>query len=507
MLSLATYEPHFRVLREDVFHQEGSRTVCRICCQEGRYAAQCTGTMAEIKKTLTEKKPFIFLDVAILREYLEAELNVPNVPFPFNFEQAIDDWVLLIFFVGNDFLPHLPSLEIREGAIDTLLKIWRTELPRMGGYITNHGQLELSRAQIILEGLARREDEIFRRRREGESCSPISAVIETDFGLYLAEERQDQNAKRRKIEKEMGSNGASTGPSSSLNLTAAPVAPGSLPARPDFAAKADSIGLGGPKTAETATHTPSASQALAGSNRDVVANRAAIRLANMSAAEMLKAEMASLIPLKPSKSATKSAPTTASAAPPPPVTAADAPATEPLGAPDTTTTATVTTTDEADIPGLGGMTPVTSSTTISETAMSVEPVPPVEGGVDDVDGEEIPAETEDSFMTDGTGTESRGVKRSIDEVEDEDAEDPEDLGPSDEDDAPVEADTSYALKVNADGTVEQEDLVKCVNLSLACKKHGRLTSWIARLWEPGYRERYYRQKFGAEYSDKEFRKQ
>ena len=325
--------------------------------------------------------------------------------------------------------------------------------------------------------------------------------------MYLAEERQDQNAKRRKIEKEMGSNGASTGPSSSLNLTAAPVAPGSLPARPDFAAKADSIGLGGPKTAETATHTPSASQALAGSNRDVVANRAAIRLANMSAAEMLKAEMASLIPLKPSKSATKSAPTTASAAPPPPVTAADAPATEPLGAPDTTTTATVTTTDEADIPGLGGMTPVTSSTTISETAMSVEPVPPVEGGVDDVDGEEIPAETEDSFMTDGTGTESRGVKRSIDEVEDEDAEDPEDLGPSDEDDAPVEADTSYALKVNADGTVEQEDLVKCVNLSLACKKHGRLTSWIARLWEPGYRERYYRQKFGAEYSDKEFRKQ
>ena len=152
MLSLATHEPHFRVLREDVFHQEGSRTACRICGQEGHYAAQCTGTKAEIKKTPTEKKPFIFLDVAILREYLEAELNVPNVPFPFNFEQAIDDWVLLIFFVGNDFLPHLPSLEIREGAIDTLLKIWRTELPRMGGYITNHGQYPVSRCQILKFG-------------------------------------------------------------------------------------------------------------------------------------------------------------------------------------------------------------------------------------------------------------------------------------------------------------------------------------------------------------------
>jgi 5'-3' exonuclease len=42
------------------------------------------------------------------------------------------------------------------------------------------------------------------------------------------------------------------------------------------------------------------------------------------------------------------------------------------------------------------------------------------------------------------------------------------------------------LKVNADGTVVQEDKVQ--------------------LWEPGYRERYYRQKFGVEPSDAEFRK-
>ena len=70
MLSLATHEPHFRVLREDVFFQEGSRTACRICGQEGHFAAQCTGEKAEIKKKPVEKKPFIFLDVAILREYL-----------------------------------------------------------------------------------------------------------------------------------------------------------------------------------------------------------------------------------------------------------------------------------------------------------------------------------------------------------------------------------------------------------------------------------------------------
>ena len=180
MLALATHEPYFKVLREDVFFQDTSPGACRICGQEGHYAAQCTGTKAEVKKEPPKKKPFIFLDVSTLREYLEVELNVPQIPFPFSLEQAIDDWVLLIFFVGNDFLPHLPSLEIREGAIDTLLKIWKDELPRMGGYLTNHGQLELSRAEIILSGLARREDDIFKRRREGAlSPHPHECVDQT----------------------------------------------------------------------------------------------------------------------------------------------------------------------------------------------------------------------------------------------------------------------------------------------------------------------------------------
>lgn len=171
MLSLATHELNFRVLREDVFFQDGSNTGCRNCGQEGHYAAQCTNAFRPpeevVKKPPVEKKPFIWLDVAILREYLEIELNVPSLPFPFDLELAIDDWVLLIFFVGNDFLPHLPSLEIREGAIDTLLKIWKDELPRFGGYLTHHGHLELSRVQVMFEGLASRETDIFKRRREG----------------------------------------------------------------------------------------------------------------------------------------------------------------------------------------------------------------------------------------------------------------------------------------------------------------------------------------------------
>src|SRR5690606_19831734 len=51
MLGLGTHEPHFRVLREDVFFQEAKARTCRICGQKGHMADECTG---EAKEKLDE---------------------------------------------------------------------------------------------------------------------------------------------------------------------------------------------------------------------------------------------------------------------------------------------------------------------------------------------------------------------------------------------------------------------------------------------------------------------
>ncbi|KAJ8086306.1 5'-3' exoribonuclease 2 [Marasmius tenuissimus] len=463
MLALATHEPYFRVLREDVF-QDANKMSCRMCGQEGHFAAQCTATPAEVKenslKKTHDKKPFIWLDVSILREYLESELNLPNLPFQWDLEQAIDDWVLLIFFVGNDFLPHLPSLEIREGAIDTLLRIWKTELPRMGGYLTNHGTLELKRTQIILEGLAKREDEIFRKRREDE-------------------EREEQRAKRRKLEKD-GVVNASTG------------SVASLPQRPssnhNFAAKADSIGLGAPQTEESLKHLHSAQQALAGSNSDVVKNRAAIRMANMSARDVLRAEMDALVPVKRSANATPKKPDLSLPQKPESVatkptasldairmsvdTPTSATANSPTAAQPTPSADPFQSMDDDEIPGFGSRT--ASVTTIVETSVPPSATPTMES-----------VSSEAEMVVDGKDKEesSPGVKRPYEEGpgEDEPAED--------DDEAPADGPSSTNLDLikNADGSVTQQDHVK--------------------LWEPGYKERYYRHKFGKERSDVEFRQQ
>jgi 5'-3' exoribonuclease 2 len=186
MLGLGTHEPHFRVLREDVFAADAKAKTCKICGQTGHRAENCSGKAKvkngefDEKAATVSKKPFIWLHVSILREYLAVELDVKNQGFKFDLERAIDDWVFMCFFVGNDFLPHLPSLEIRDGGIDTLITIWKENLPAMGGYLTKDGTVELERVQYVLDGLAQQEDAIFRRRRQ-------------------AEERREANAKRRKM--------------------------------------------------------------------------------------------------------------------------------------------------------------------------------------------------------------------------------------------------------------------------------------------------------------------
>lgn len=199
MLSMATHEPYFRVLREDVFWEEQIKyTPCSFCGVKGHSADRCLERVksdpAFSPKPLAEK-PFIFLDVAILREYLEAELRPKvSLPFKWDLERAIDDWIFLCFFVGNDFLPHLPSLEIREGAVDILIDIYKKNLVKMGGFICHNGTVDLQKAQFIMNDLGQVEERIFQMRRE-------------------KEDRRNENIRKRKVtefEREMASSRSST---------------------------------------------------------------------------------------------------------------------------------------------------------------------------------------------------------------------------------------------------------------------------------------------------------
>ncbi|KAA6417737.1 MAG: 5 -3 exoribonuclease 1, partial [Trebouxia sp. A1-2] len=149
MLALVTHEPHFCLLREVVSFSGGSR---------GRPSREVLENPCQ--------ESFILFQIGLLREYLELEFKNDVLPFAYNVERVIDDFVLFCMLIGNDFLPALPTLDIAEGALDKLFGIYKQLLPSMGGYLTHAGQLHRGRLEMVLHQLANLELETLEQRAQ-----------------------------------------------------------------------------------------------------------------------------------------------------------------------------------------------------------------------------------------------------------------------------------------------------------------------------------------------------
>ncbi|CAG2106329.1 unnamed protein product [Medioppia subpectinata] len=171
MLGLATHELNFTILREEF--KPNQPKPCDICNQLGHDMKECLGTERppdDMEALLPQEPEFIYIRLCVLREYLAKECSGCAVHL--DLERFIDDFVFLCFFVGNDFLPHLPSLEIRENAIDRLISIHKenaTKYPNPDNpYLTKDGSVFMERVQYVLQELGTAEDEIFKARQENE---------------------------------------------------------------------------------------------------------------------------------------------------------------------------------------------------------------------------------------------------------------------------------------------------------------------------------------------------
>lgn len=133
MLGLCTHEQHFSLLREEV--------------NFGR----------KVKRPASvDETRFYLLHLGLLKEYLELEFSpIRNgLPFKYDIENIVDDWVFMGFLVGNDFIPHLPNLHISSNALPILYQAYMEVLPTLGGYINCNGILNLERLEIFMKKLS-----------------------------------------------------------------------------------------------------------------------------------------------------------------------------------------------------------------------------------------------------------------------------------------------------------------------------------------------------------------
>lgn len=113
-------------------------------------------------------RPLQVLSISTLREYIDLEMKpvASQLKMPYDLERIIDDYVFLCIFVGNDFLPSLPLLDIREGAVTMLMNIYRRLLPTWSDYIIQPGgSINYLQVQSLMSEVFANEGNILRRKR------------------------------------------------------------------------------------------------------------------------------------------------------------------------------------------------------------------------------------------------------------------------------------------------------------------------------------------------------
>ncbi|XP_053211883.1 5'-3' exoribonuclease 1-like [Panonychus citri] len=144
MLGMCSHEPYFALLREEVKFRRRKE-----------------------KETTFHVNPeainFHLLHLSLLRDYLDHEFSPLKkvLPFDYDLEHIIDDWVLMGFLCGNDFIPHLPHFHIAKNALTTLYKVYMEVLPNCDGYLNHQGKLNLRNFQKFLHKLSEIDVENF----------------------------------------------------------------------------------------------------------------------------------------------------------------------------------------------------------------------------------------------------------------------------------------------------------------------------------------------------------
>ncbi|KAL5252458.1 hypothetical protein ACHWQZ_G015286 [Mnemiopsis leidyi] len=140
LLGLVTHEIHFSLLREEVKFGKAQKRI-----------------------TSADEQCFHLLHLSLFREYIDKEFDCLKEALgeDYNLERIIDDFVLLTFLVGNDFIPHLPDFHIHAGSLPTLWQTYKEVRPNLDDYLHLNGDMNMKNLGTYLEVLSRFDLERF----------------------------------------------------------------------------------------------------------------------------------------------------------------------------------------------------------------------------------------------------------------------------------------------------------------------------------------------------------
>jgi 5'-3' exoribonuclease 2 len=117
----------------------------------------------EITEDINDKLCYLSIE-NVINTYHEYIINILN-----NKDKIIDkyklskDFIILCFMLGNDFIPHLPSINIRVDGVDYLIEAYCKMFESFNQYIYDNNKINWDACKLILRYLSEKEDEYFKK--------------------------------------------------------------------------------------------------------------------------------------------------------------------------------------------------------------------------------------------------------------------------------------------------------------------------------------------------------
>ena len=130
---------------------------------------------------IEEDFAYYFVDMKSYRRDLIELMKWPETKHQYKPENAINDFVFMCFTVGNDFLPHIPAIEIVEGGIDMMLNVYKTACEEYGHLtrISSHGvRFRKNALKIFLGTLSQYEKGVLENKLAHKDMFFPDAILE-----------------------------------------------------------------------------------------------------------------------------------------------------------------------------------------------------------------------------------------------------------------------------------------------------------------------------------------
>ena len=119
--------------------------------------------MREMKDPHTNNIVYNYLNIKELRKAILCELKTNwDINFEYNDDDLIETYCTACSILGNDFIPHLLTIELKNNGIDTLLSATKKSI-KTNGLLVNNGVINHNCLIDIFKDLANTEDEDIHR--------------------------------------------------------------------------------------------------------------------------------------------------------------------------------------------------------------------------------------------------------------------------------------------------------------------------------------------------------